>query len=32
VSPLRASNWDTLNLRFGFSCGALVAQHALDQH
>src|SRR5713226_1985185 len=26
VSPLRASNRDTLNLRFGFSCGALVAK------
>jgi len=26
VSPLRASNRDTLNSRFGFSCGALVAK------
>jgi hypothetical protein len=30
VSPLCASNRDTLNLRFGFSCGALVAK--LVQH
>jgi hypothetical protein len=21
------SNWDSLNLQFGFSCGAFVAQH-----
>ena len=26
VSPLRASNRDTLDLRFGFSCGELVAK------
>src|SRR5258708_22017566 len=26
VAPLRASNRDTLSLRFGFSCGALVAK------
>ena len=26
VSPLRASNQDSLNLRFGFSWGALVAK------
>ena len=31
VSPLRASNWDTLNLRFGFSCGVLVAKLAGHQ-
>jgi hypothetical protein len=26
VSPLRASNRETLDLRFGLSCGALVAK------
>ena len=25
--PFCVSNWDSLNLQFGFSCGAFVAQH-----
>jgi hypothetical protein len=29
--PLRASNWDTLDLRFGLSYGAFMAQRVRDQ-